>query len=191
MTETKHAILRTRTAHAGWAKLLVATVRLPDGRTITREIEDHGVAVCVLPYDPVRKTAVLVRQFRAPVSFAVGEEEMLEAVAGMLEESDPADCARREAMEEAGLTLDSVEHVFLGWTMPGLSTERMHFYWAVYSGGFKARPGGVVADGEDVTPVEIGLGELADMADRGELADVKTLLLVQTLRLRRPDLFAP
>ena len=191
MTETKHAILRTRTAHAGWAKLLVATIRLPDGRTITREIEDHGAAVCVLPYDPSRKTAVLVRQFRAPVSFAGGGDEMLEAVAGILEEGDPADCARREAMEEAGLKLDSVERVFVGWTMPGLSTERMHFYWAAYSGGFQARSGGVVADGEDVMPVEIGLGALADMADHGELADVKTLLLVQTLRLRRPDLFVP
>ena len=187
----KHEILHTRTAHAGWAKFLVATVRRPDGRAITREIEDHGSAVCVLPYDPWRKRAVLVRQFRAPVSFSGGQEEMLEAVAGLLEENDPADCARRETMEEAGLKLDSVEPVFSAWSMPGLSTERMHFYFAIYSGGSQARPGGIVADGEDVMPVEIDLGALADMADHGELADVKTLLLVQTLRLRRPDLFVP
>ena len=35
-------IVETREAYAGWTKLLVATIRLHDGRTIRREIEDHG-----------------------------------------------------------------------------------------------------------------------------------------------------
>jgi hypothetical protein len=34
------------------------------------------------------------------------------------------------------------------------------------------------------------LAELAGMADSGGLDDMKALVLVQTLRLRRPDLFA-
>jgi hypothetical protein len=34
-----------------------------------------------------------------------------------------------------------------------------------------------------------GLNELARLVDTGGLADVKTLVLVQTLRLRRPELF--
>jgi len=33
------------------------------------------------------------------------------------------------------------------------------------------------------------LNELARLADSGKLADIKTLVLVQTLRLRRPELF--
>jgi hypothetical protein len=33
------------------------------------------------------------------------------------------------------------------------------------------------------------LADLADLADKGRLTDTKTLLLVQTLRLRHPDLF--
>ena len=35
----------------------------------------------------------------------------------------------------------------------------------------------------------MALPDLADMADRGEVADMKTLCLVQTLRLRHPELF--
>ena len=53
-TETtigRHEIIHTQTVHAGWTKILVATTRLPDGSMITREIEDHGAAVCVLPYN--------------------------------------------------------------------------------------------------------------------------------------------
>jgi hypothetical protein len=39
--------------------------------------------------------------------------------------------------------------------------------------------------------VETSLAELGRMAERGELADLKTLALVQALRLRRPELFGP
>lgn len=194
MTETKaenvSAILHTHTAYAGWARFLVATIRLPDGRAIEREIEDHGQAVCVLPYHPLHRTAILVRQLRAPVLFAANHQETLEAIAGMIEHEDAAACARREAREEARLELDSLEHILTGWTMPGLSTERVHFYFAVYAG--EARPdvgGGVASEHEETVAVEIELAALAAMADRGELTDVKTLLLLQTLRLRRPHLF--
>jgi nudix-type nucleoside diphosphatase (YffH/AdpP family) len=191
MSGSKHAIVDTQAVHTGWTRLCVATIRLPDGRRIRREIEDHGAAACVLPYHPERRTAILVRQFRAPVFLAAGEEETLEAIAGILEEDDAAACARREALEEAGLQLQSLEHVATGWTMPGISTERMHFYLATYSGEPRpARSGGVASEQEAIVAVEIGLAQLAQMVDRGALADVKTLLLLQTLRLRQPELFS-
>jgi nudix-type nucleoside diphosphatase (YffH/AdpP family) len=188
--ETKSEIVHTETVYAGWTKLLVASLRLPDGRTIKREIEDHGQAMCVLPYNPRRKTAVLVRQLRASVLYAANQRETLEAVAGIVEDEDAVACAHREAMEEAHLKLDSLERVFTAWSMPGLSAERMHFFLAVYSG--KARPdiaGGAASEDEETIAVEIGLAELAGMADRDALPDVKTLLLLQTLRLRKPELF--
>jgi nudix-type nucleoside diphosphatase (YffH/AdpP family) len=188
--QPRHRLLGTRMAYGGWARLLVATIQLADGPTVKREIEDHGEAVCVLPYNPARGTAILVRQLRAPVLFAAGTEETLEAIAGVIEDEDAAACVRREAKEEALLDLDLVEHVLTAWTMPGLSTERMHFYLAQYAG--EARPelrAGIAGDHEDTTAVEFSLAELARMADGNELADVKTLLLLQTLRLRRPHLF--
>ncbi len=175
--------------HSGWAKFVIATVRLPNGEIVRREIEDHGSAVAVLPYDPQRKTAVLVRQFRAPVFFAVKEQETLEAIAGCIEGSDPGACARRETIEEAGLELDSLDYLFTGWTMPGVSTERTHFFLAPYHEGSRVTSGGGLdSEHEFITVVELGLKELGEMADDGRLEDVKALLLLQTLRLRRPDL---
>ncbi len=183
-------ILSTRQAYAGWTKLFVARLRLPDGRTIEREIEDHGQGACVLPYHPLRKTAVLVRQPRAPVLYAADRQETLEVIAGIIEDDNPDACVHREVLEEAVLKLDSLEKVFTAWTMPGISTELMHFYLAEYSG--EARPeirGGAAGENEDTIAVEIGLAALARMADAGELLDAKSLVLLQTLRLRRPDLF--
>ncbi len=182
-------IVNTHEVHSGWTKMLVATMRMPNGLTIKREIEDHGEAVCVLPYHPVRKTAVLVRQSRVPVLYASGRQDLLEAVAGVIEDVDAATCAHREAMEEALLKLDSVEPVFTAFTMPGLSTEYMHFFLAVYSGEPRPDMRGGVDEDEFTVAVEIGLAELARMADENRLPDTKTLLLLQTLRLRRPDLF--
>jgi nudix-type nucleoside diphosphatase (YffH/AdpP family) len=181
-------ITHVETVHSGWTKIVIATVRLADGRTFRREIEDHGTAACVLPYDPERRTVVLVRQFRAPVYYAAREPHTLEAIAGIVEEADPAQTARREAREEAGLELGAIEPVGEGWTMPGVSTERMHLYLATYRGRAREGRGGVDED-EDITAVEFGLDELARLADAGKLLDIKTLVLLQTLRLRRPELF--
>ncbi len=192
MTEQSNenvAILDTHEVYGGWSKLLVATIRLPDGRTIKREIEDHGEAVCVLPYHPVRKTAVLVRQWRVPVLYASKQQDVLEAVAGVIEDVDAATCAHREVMEEALLKLDSLEPLFSAWTMPGLSTERMHFFLAIYSGEPRPEVRGGVDEDEFTVAVEIGLADLARMADENRLPDTKTLVLLQTLRLRKPELF--
>lgn len=190
--KSEHRLLGTQTAYAGWTKLLIATIRLADGHTVEREIEDHGEAICVLPYNPARRTAILVRQLRAPVLFAAGAQETLEAIAGVIENEEAAACVHREAKEEALLDLDSVEHVFSAWTMPGISSERMHFYLARYTGDARRElRAGLASDHEDTTAVEFSLADLARMADANELGDAKTLVLLQTLRLRQPHLFGP
>jgi nudix-type nucleoside diphosphatase (YffH/AdpP family) len=179
-----------KTLHGGWTRFLIATIRLPQGGIVEREIEDHGAAVTVLPYNPARRTAILVRQFRAPALLAAGEEETLEAIAGKIEGSDAVACVRREALEEAGLRLDGLEPLFAGWTMPGISTERMHFFLSTYDETSRiGAGGGLASEHEFTTVVELALRELAAMADGGRLTDVKTLLLLQTLRLRHPHLF--
>jgi nudix-type nucleoside diphosphatase (YffH/AdpP family) len=179
------------TAYAGWGQYLIATVRLADGTLVRREIEHHGAAACVLPYDPARKTAILIRQFRAPVFYIAGAAETLEAIAGIIETESPVECARREALEEAGVRLQTLEPVGAVFTMPGISTERMHLFLAVYDASDRiGEGGGLVEEHEGTRPVETTLLELSALADAGTLADLKTLALLQTLRARRPDLFA-
>src|SRR5918911_2185099 len=68
-TASRMEITDLKTVHTGWAKFLIASVRLADGRSFRREIEDHGAAACVLPYDAERRMAGLVRQLRGAVFF--------------------------------------------------------------------------------------------------------------------------
>jgi nudix-type nucleoside diphosphatase (YffH/AdpP family) len=185
-------ILHIEHKYDGWAKVFVAEVRLSDGTRLMREIEDHGHAAAVLPYDVARKTAILVRQFRAPVFYAGGQEATLEAIAGIQSkaDTDAANTARREAMEEAGLRLQELEHVATAWTMPGISTERMSLFLAPYMRLDRLQPGGGNPDEhEQITVMEIALPELDAMMQAGRLDDMKTIVLLQALKLRRPDLF--
>jgi nudix-type nucleoside diphosphatase (YffH/AdpP family) len=183
-------ILKLETAYSGWCKLFVATIALPDGRSFRREIEDHGRASCVLPFDPVRRTAIVIRQLRAPALHAGGAHDLIEAIAGLIDDGEqPVTAARREAMEEAGLRLAALEHVATAWSMPGISTERMDLFLATYSAADRVTAGGGLADEhEEIEVIEMPLRDLAAMIAAHEM-DMKLLVLLQTLRLRRPELF--
>ena len=182
-------IVATDAKYRGWSTFLIATIRLPDGSTITRGIEDHGNAVSVLPYDPVRRTAILVRQLRVPALYAAKRPDFLEAVAGRVDDGeDPESSARRETHEEAGLQLRALDRVATAWAMPGVSTEQTDLFLGEYSEADRVAAGGGI-EGENIEVLEIPLSKLAAMADSRDLQDMKTLLLLQTLRLRRPELF--
>ncbi len=187
---TTYRIKEITTLHEGWRKLLRFTVQMPDGRTMAREVLDSRDAAAVLAYDPERRTAILVRQVRVPVMHVEGHADMLEAVAGMLDDDEPDACARREAMEEAGLRLDGLEPVGRAWSAPGITTERLSLFLARYSAADRVGEGGGLAEEhEDIEVLEIGLDELAGMLERNAITDLKTLVLVQALRLRHPELF--
>lgn len=183
-------IEKIETLYEGWNTFSIVTIRLEDGARITRSIEDHGGAVAVLPYDPVRKCAILVRQFRAPTYLANKEHDILEAVAGIIDDEDPHETTRREAMEEAGLKLGALETVARVWSIPGSSTEQIDLFLAPYDASDRVGDGGGLEhEHERITVVEMPLARLAEMADAAALTDLKTLALVQTLHLRKPELF--
>ncbi len=184
-------IIDRHVVHAGWNRLLLIGARTARGTLISRSVEDHGDAAAVLPFDPVRRTCLMVRQLRVPLLLAHGTQTSLEAPAGLLDGDAPADCVRREAMEEAGLRLAALVPVAVVHSMPGVSTERMHLFLAEYGVADRSGAGGgLEAESEEIEVVEMTLAALAAMAWSGDLPDLKTLTLYQALRLARPDLFA-
>ncbi len=184
------AIESVRTVYERWTRFLVATVRGRDGTKLERVILDHGLSATVLPYDPERRVAMLVVQARVPVIYTGEHGEILEAIAGRVEQEDAGASARREAMEEAGLRLDALDHVATVWASPGISTERIALYLAPYGQADRVAEGGGAADEhEHITLRELPLRELRALALAGRITDLKTLALVQALELRHPDLF--
>lgn len=192
-------ILHRKVVYSGFTRIEVVDIAQTrrDGTPmkLVREVESHGDGAAVLPFDPVRKSAILVRQFRVPVSLNAPDEAfVLEAIAGLIDKAgeDPALTARREALEEAGLALTAITSAGIAYSTPGLSTEKLHLFLAEadFARDRVHRGGGLIEEAEDIEVVELSLATLAAMADKGDIRDLKTLVLIQTLRLRHPDLFA-
>ena len=183
-------IIDTQQLHKGWIRLVRATLRLDDGARVAREIVVHGRAAAVLPYDPHRRTVMLVRLLRAPVLLSAAVEELVEAPAGMVDSGSPEATARREAMEETGLRLGELEHVGSAWTSPGFSTEKIDLYLAPYAAGDRvAAGGGLASENENTTVLEVPVAEFFQSVERLEIADLKTLALAFALRAKHPELF--
>lgn len=182
-------VLSEKLIYDGWLSLRDCMVELPNGAAESRHMEDHGDAAVVLAYDPERRCAILITQPRLAV-FVSGEPPILEAVAGRLDGLSPEDAVRKEAMEEAGLVVDDVQFVSRVWTLPAISTERLWLYLASYHHTDRVEAGGGAADENECIEVhEMPLSEIARLGQAGELTDAKTLILVQALQLRRPELF--
>lgn len=165
-----------------------------------RETYDRGDGATILLYHRERETVLLTRQFRLP-AYVNGHPDgmLLETAAGLLDGDGPEEAIRREAAEETGHRIGSVEHVFDVYMSPGSVTERLHFYAAEY--GLHELPEshdprglpqsaavsrGIAEEGEDITTVELAFTEALDMVRSGAIADAKTIMLVQWAALDGP-----
>jgi nudix-type nucleoside diphosphatase (YffH/AdpP family) len=189
LLQSKPKVTERNRVYDGWNTLDVLSLETLDedgvSRRHEREVVDHGPGVALLAYDPGRRRALLVRQWRAPL-LAMGDDPfLLEACAGLIDAGEtPPQAAIREAQEELGLHLEAVRNVGEVYASPGVLTEKMHLFLATY--GLQDRRsdgGGLDHEGEDIEIVEMPLDGLFKMARAGAIADAKTLILVQMLIL--------
>ena len=150
-----------------------------------RESYDLGDAAAVLPLDTARGLVILIKQFRWPV-FEWGYKKLLvEVIAGKLDGDTPVDCITREAMEEAGVTISNLRLVTHCFPSPGAVKERASMFLADYdSTRPRAQGGGHEHEGEDIEVLEMPLDEAMAMIARGEIVDMKTILLLQAAKLQ-------
>ncbi len=141
----------------------------PDGTEHARDVVRHpgAVGVVVLDGDDV----VLVRQYRAPI-----DDFVVEIVAGKIDETDtdPAETARREVVEEVGLRAGELEHVRSVLMTPGYCDEYLELYVASSLEPVERTPDGI--EEHHMQTVRISLDEALTMVDDGRIDDAKTVL---------------
>lgn len=104
-----------------------------DGATIEqqRDVLDGGKVIAVLPVDVERDEIVLIRQFRLPAHLGNGKGDLVEIVAGRVEQGETlAASARRECREEIGVAPSTLVELFSYFTTPGLTDETVTVFLA-------------------------------------------------------------
>lgn len=149
-----------------------------------RETYDRGDGAGVLLYNRAQRTVILTRQFRFPV-FAHGEPGwLIEVVAGKLDGDHPVTTAKKEAEEESGYRVHDVELVMSAYMSPGSVTEKLSLFLAEYDADSRVSAGGGLEhEGEDIEVLELGIDEALAMITSGQIADAKTIMLLQHVRL--------
>jgi ADP-ribose pyrophosphatase len=130
-----------------------------------REIVEHPGAVAIVAIDR-DGMLTLVRQRREAV-----RKQLLELPAGTLEKGEsPLDCARRELVEETGLTGGSWRERAMFYTTPGFCRELMHLFVAEELDPGTSRP-------EDDEELELVRWPKEDIESHlHEIEDAKTLV---------------
>lgn len=151
-----------------------------------RETYDRGHGAAVLLYNRDRRTVILTRQFRFP-AWLMGDENpwLVEAPAGKLDGDDPLTCAKKEAEEETGYRIADLTLVAAPYMSPGSVTERLWLYVGEYDSSARISEGGGLEDeGEDIETLELPFADAMAMLERGEIADGKTIILLQHVALK-------
>lgn len=160
--------------------------RRADGvwQTLNRETYDRGNGATILLYHRVKRTVILIRQFRFPTYRDGHNGFLIETPAGLLDNASPEQRIREEVEEETGYRVGDVRKVFEVFMSPGSVTEKLHFFVGEYASDERAgEGGGNIAEGEDIEVMEVPIQQALLMIAEGEIADGKTIMLLQYAQL--------
>ena len=145
-------------------------ILLPNGKRSVREISLHNGAAAIIPILPDGRV-VMERQYR----YAHGQV-LLEIPAGKLDTPDesPIAGARRELLEETGITAGKITPLGEIITAPALLNEVVHLFLAEDLTVGKRK----LDEGEFLDVEYIPLDDLVNMVMKGEITDAKTQIAI-------------
>jgi ADP-ribose pyrophosphatase len=152
----------------------VVTVRFPNGSTGELEILRHPGASAVVPFlsDPAGEDPqiLLIKQYR----YAAGGF-IYEVPAGRIDEGEtPEQCAERELREETGCTAERLEYMYMMYTTPAFTDERIYLYMAV-----GLTHGETSHESDEFMSMEpMPLSRALELIRDGEIKDAKTALAI-------------
>lgn len=161
--------------------------------SILRAVFRAPDAALVLPYDPGRDRVLLIEQMRVgPLARGDAACWHLEPVAGLIDPGEtPEETVRREAEEEAGLTLGEVFVVAEGYPSPGNSSE-FHYLFVATADLHDEVTGtaGLAGEDEDIQSHLWSFDALLEACDQREIVNNPLILATYWLARHRARLRA-
>lgn len=156
---------------------------------VVRELLVKGEAAALIAYDPALDNVVLVEQVRIGAYQPNSDRTpwLLELVAGMVDKGNenPAEVAKREAQEEAGIEVKEVEHALSVWDSPGGQFERLHLFLGLIDSA-KVGNGsihGLEEENEDILVHVVPRSQAFQWVEQGKIDNVIAVIGLQWLQL--------
>lgn len=154
------------------------TVLLPDGNTARREVVAHNGGVCVAALTD-DDSLYFVSQFRYPY-----KEVILELPAGKIDKGEnPYDAGIREALEETGCKVKTMQSLGEFYPTPGYCGEKIYLYW---TNDFEMEKQKLDED-EFLNVEKIPFSKALEMVMSGEIKDGKTQAIVLKLAVMKKE----
>lgn len=142
-------------------------VVLPNGHRATLDVVHHPGGAAVLAMDS-KQQVCLLRQYRY-----VADGWIWELPAGKLEPNEPPlETAKRELIEEAGISARHWESLGSVFSSPGVFSEVLHLFYAT-----GLEPGAVAHESAEVIEIHwVPFAEAYEWAMSGQIRDAKTII---------------
>ncbi|AGB84189.1 protein containing C-terminal region of TrgB protein [Serratia sp. FGI94] len=156
---------------------------------ITREIFERGHAAVLLPYDPQRDEVVLIEQLRIAAVDTSDSPWLLEMVAGMIEDGESVeDVCRREAEEEAGVTVGRCKPVLSYLASPGGTSERLSIMVGEVDAATAEGIHGLSEENEDIRVHVVSREQAYRWVEDGTIDNAASVIALQWLALHHESL---
>jgi len=187
---TVHAQERLATAFYNYDQYRCAH-REPSGAVSeqSRTILQVGRVVAVITVDPERDEIVLLRQFRLAAHLATGRGEMVEIVAGGVEDGEGSiQAARRECIEEIAVEPAHLVPLFQFMPAPGVDHEIATMFLASVDAAKIPARAGAGSENEETVPFRVPIDEALAALAAGTFVNGYTVIALQWLGLNRARL---
>tara|TARA_Y100001956_G_scaffold82895_1_gene106561 strand:+ start:7798 stop:8427 length:630 start_codon:yes stop_codon:yes gene_type:complete len=155
---------------------------------LDREMFERGHAAAMLPYDPTSDQVVIIEQIRVGALEHASPWQM-EIVAGIIDRGESAeDVVRREAIEEAGIEVTSLEKVTSYYPSSGGCSERLDVYVGKVDATTAHGVHGLDYEGEDIRVHVISREEAYEWVTNGKFENGASIIALQWLQLNHQRL---
>ncbi len=155
---------------------------------VEREMFERGHAAAMLPYDPITDQVVIIEQIRIG-SLEHEHPWQLEIVAGMIDRDESAEeVIRREAEEEAGITVGRVASVTSYYPSSGGCSEKLDVFVGEVDASKAHGIHGLDYEDEDIRVHVLSREQAYQWVKDGRFENGASIIALQWLQLNHQEL---
>lgn len=147
---------------------------------VKREVFSGAHVATVIPYDPIKKQILLLKQIRAGVLQSEHDPMLLEIVAGIIDEGEtPKEAAMRECFEETGCIVNNLINIHSYFPAPGSSESFYHLFLAEINAFEGEKIFGIDGENEDILVKSYNIDEIKNLLKGKKIINGVTLIALQ------------